>query len=88
MPFVDVDGEVLTTKEWLEWFRGRLAAKINRHLGVLDVDTMSDLEYDRRQVEAYYHQNRRHSGCRGLLLTRYMQKRFPEVNNQAREDEV
>jgi hypothetical protein len=85
-PFVRLEyDEVLTAREWLAWFRGCLNAKINRGLDILDDDTMGAIEDDRRQVEAYYHQRIRHYGCRNLLATQYMRKRFPEVNNQAKE---
>jgi hypothetical protein len=83
-PFLKVHGEVLTAGEWIAWYRSCLSAKINRHLDTLAVD-IAEMEYDRRRVEAYYHQGIRNSGCRGLLRTRYMRKRFPEVNNQAWE---
>lgn len=72
--------------EWLRWFRECLNAKINRGLArtgrKLDGDYQTELRRDARHINDYFGRRIRNSGCRNLLRTPELRRRYPQINNQ------
>lgn len=52
----------------------------------LSDDYQRDLWHDAQTIRQYTTLRYRHTGCRGLLRTREMKKRFPHIDNQPSED--
>lgn len=44
-----------------------------------------ELQLDQRHVDDYVQRRIRHTGCRNLLRTTWMQKLYPHINNQPRD---
>lgn len=70
--------------------RGALRSKyqLALHARITGVEWDSNfdaLEADRHKIEEYIHGRARHSGSRGFLHTRRMQRRYPHINNQELE---
>lgn len=81
-----------TEAQFTRWLRDCLNAKINSHLPAsMTTGRKHSREWqlnawrDAREVNDYYGRRLRHSGCRGLLRTPEMQRRYPEVNTQERD---
>lgn len=41
-----------------------------------------NFQVDRQNIENYLFRRYRHSGCRNLLLTKQLKKRYPHIDNQ------
>ena len=71
------------------WFWARLDDKINRNQPPRgrkhDAEYQQHLAIDARAINDYYGCRLRHRGCRGLLRTPEMRRRYPHINNQERE---
>lgn len=75
------------------WLRQCLANKINRDLDAERAtwrkwhrDWQSDVRVDRNLIEDYLYRRYRSTGCRGLLRTVEMRRRYPHINTQPREE--
>lgn len=82
-------GVYMTGPQWLAWFRGRLNEKINRldnrrGFRKMDSEYQWKLYRDARTINDYYGKRIRNSGCRNILSTEQLRRRYPEVNSQAR----
>jgi hypothetical protein len=77
-----------TADEFRGWFRGCLHAKINRNdrrpWRKLDDAYQLSLAIDARTVNDYYARRMRHTGCRNILRTPELRRRYPHVNSQPR----
>ena len=69
-------------KEIVRQFRDSIHDRINKHLDRPSGARTALLSVDRRIVEDYLFRRVRSTGARALLRTRYMQKRYPHINNQ------
>ena len=47
-----------------------------------DADYQADLAHDARTINDYYGKRIRHYGCRNILRTPEMRRRYPQVNTQ------
>jgi hypothetical protein len=76
-----------TCAEYRQWFRDCLNDKINRGdvratWRKMDRDYTRNLIRDRRIIEDYLYRRYRSTGCHGLLNTKELQRRYPQINCQ------
>lgn len=76
-----------TARAWLAWFRVKLHEKINREdpragWRKMQDDYQSDLALDRRTIDDYTRRRIINSGCRNILRTPDLRRRYPEINSQ------
>ncbi len=79
-----------TRADFARWFTACLHAKIDRQdprngWRKMGWQYQSDLANDARQVNDYLGKHVRHTGCSGILRTKEMRQKYPQVNIQ-RED--
>lgn len=79
-----------SANRFFNWFRECLHTKIDRGdtrtWRKLRPTYQADLRRDAVLITDYIHRHIRYSGCRNLLMTPEMRRRYPHINNQPRED--
>lgn len=77
-------------EEWNREVRMALHSRINRKVPpeqrpvTCSEEKTWDYEWDRDRIHEYLFQRVRHSGCRGLLRTPRLKRRYPFIDNQPR----
>lgn len=77
--------DMFLTKE--EFKAEMLAATLSRilcraNIPEPDPGVVSRMKTDRYLIENYLFRRHRHSGCRNLLVTKSLKKRYPQIDNQ------
>jgi|SRR3990172_6521291 len=76
-----IDGHAVLTM----WNRG-ITAKCNRGLPTSSDERYLNLKLDARTINDYYGHRIRHTGSLGLLRDIRMQRKYPHINNQPRDN--
>lgn len=84
-------GQVMNKDEAKRMLRSMIDVAINRKAGIEDItpkqkQRLIDYQHDARVISDYLTNRIRHTGVRNLLRTPEMKAKFPEIDNQPRDE--